>query len=106
MERRSAAPFLRDRAELGKLLRSNVVVVNLPTTYIGNVAYVADKASLQIVAEQIKRSTAHPQALGFRGVKCIEDPFHTCRIDARPGIADCHDGAFVLLLSAYITTIF
>jgi hypothetical protein len=29
--------------------------MNLPTTYIGNLAYVARKASLQIVAERVRR---------------------------------------------------
>jgi hypothetical protein len=35
--------------------------MNLPTTYIGNVAYVARNASLKIVAEQVRRRNEPPR---------------------------------------------
>jgi hypothetical protein len=35
--------------------------MNLPTTYIANVAYVAVNASLKVVAERIKQRKSQPQ---------------------------------------------
>jgi hypothetical protein len=34
--------------------------MNLPTTYVGNVAYVARDASLKIVAERVERRNVEP----------------------------------------------
>src|SRR6516162_2338375 len=42
----------------------------------------------------------HPHAAGFRGVECLENALQMRRIDARPGIAHCYEGAGVVLLGA------
>src|SRR6476619_8129073 len=42
----------------------------------------------------------HPHAAGLRGVKCIEHALEMRRIEARPGIADRHKDASVVLFGA------
>jgi hypothetical protein len=41
--------------------------MNLPTTYVGNLAYVARNASLKIIAERIQRRNSQPQRRRARG---------------------------------------
>jgi hypothetical protein len=40
--------------------------MNLPTTYIGNVAYVRHNASLQVIAERVRRRNEPPKRRGHR----------------------------------------
>ena len=42
----------------------------------------------------------HSRSAGLRGVEGLENAFGMRRIDARPGIAHCHEGASVLLVGA------
>jgi hypothetical protein len=51
--------------ELG-VSEKTVTRMNLPTTYIGNLAYVARNASLQVVAEQVRRRNQPPKRRGGR----------------------------------------
>jgi hypothetical protein len=43
-----------------------VARMNLPTTYIGNVAYVPHNASLQVIAERVRRRNEPPKKRGRR----------------------------------------